>query len=174
MTVMTPSTLTKPIYQQQCVISTPFGRLEISTELVDGSLMISGIDYLQKGQTLISPQNSLATLAKEQIGAYLDDPRFQFNLPLKPQGSIYQCRVWSAICEIPVGETVTYGALAKKIKSGPRAVGGACGANHYPLVIPCHRIISAHGVGGFMQNAGLGWYRDIKLWLLNHEAENFV
>lgn len=154
----------------QCVITAPFGRLAISTELVDGSLMISGIRYLQRWQAAIKPQNALARLAKEQIEAYFEDPSFQFNLPMKRQGTSYQGRVWTAISQIAYGKTMTYGELAKKIKSGPRAVGGACGANFYPLLIPCHRVLSANGLGGFMQQANTGWCMDIKRWLLMHEG----
>jgi len=170
MTGMTSSLSSKPANLEQCVITAPFGRLAISTELVDGSLMISGIRYLERFQPTRKPQNALASRAKEQIEAYFEDPSFQFNLPLKPQGTFYQRRVWTAISEIVHGKTMTYGELAKKIKSGPRAVGGACGANYYPLLIPCHRVLSANGLGGFMQQAGAGWCMDIKRWLLAHEG----
>lgn len=169
MTGMTSSRISKPANLEQCVITAPFGRLAISTELVDGSLMISGIRYLERFQPTRKPQNALASRAKEQIEAYFEDPSFQFNLPIKPQGTFYQRRVWTAISEIDYGKTMTYGELAKKIKSGPRAVGGACGANYYPLLIPCHRVLSANGLGGFMQQAGAGWCMDIKRWLLAHE-----
>jgi methylated-DNA-[protein]-cysteine S-methyltransferase len=170
MTGMTSSRISKPTNLEQCVITAPFGGLAISTELVDGSLMISGIRYLERFQPTRKPQNALANRAKEQIEAYFEDPSFQFNLPIKPQGTFYQRRVWTAISEIDHGKTMTYGELAKKIKSGPRAVGGACGANYYPLLIPCHRVLSANGLGGFMQQAGAGWGMDIKRWLLAHEG----
>ncbi len=170
MTGMTSSRISKPTNLEQCVITAPFGGLAISTELVDGSLMISGIRYLERFQPTRKPQNALANRAKEQIEAYFEDPSFQFNLPLKRQGTFYQRRVWTAISEIVHGKTMTYGELAKKIKSGPRAVGGACGANYYPLLIPCHRVLSANGLGGFMQQAGAGWGMDIKRWLLAHEG----
>lgn len=153
-------------------MTAPFGRLAINTELVDGSLMISGIHYLERGRVTIAPQNALAKIAKEQIEAYFDDPSFQFNLPLKRQGTPYQRRVWAVISEITYGKTMTYGELAKRIKSGPRAVGGACGANYYPLLIPCHRVLSVNGLGGFMQQAKTGWCMDIKRWLLNHEERS--
>jgi methylated-DNA-[protein]-cysteine S-methyltransferase len=161
----------QPIHIDRCVISSPFGSLRISTELVDGSLMISEISYLAKGVRAIFPQNDLAREAKVQLEAYFDNPFFRFNLPLKPQGTPFQNRVWTAIGEIEAGKTATYGALAKRIKSGSRAVGGACGANFYPLVIPCHRVLSANGLGGFMQQGGvIGRHLDIKRWLLHHEG----
>ncbi len=165
----------QPSHIDRCVISSPFGSLRISTELVDGSLMISEISYLAKGLSKVRPQNDLARQAKDQIEAYFEDPLFKFNLPLKQQGTPYQHRVWSAISDIPVGNTISYGDLAKQIKSGPRAVGGACGANYYPLLIPCHRVLSANGLGGFMQQGGeIGRHLDIKRWLLRHEGIEFI
>ncbi|MFZ4113659.1 MAG: methylated-DNA--[protein]-cysteine S-methyltransferase [Polynucleobacter sp.] len=172
---MTRSSHKQPIHIVRCIISCPFGSLRISTELVDGSLMISEISYLAKGLSKVRPQNDLARQAKDQIEAYFEDPLFKFNLPLKQQGTPYQHRVWSAISDIPVGNTISYGDLAKQIKSGPRAVGGACGANYYPLLIPCHRVLSANGLGGFMQQGGeIGRHLDIKRWLLRHEGIEFI
>jgi methylated-DNA-[protein]-cysteine S-methyltransferase len=72
---------------------------------------------------------------------------------------------------IPAGETRTYGELAKAIGSSARAVGGACGANPIPLVVPCHRVVGAGGsLGGFMGAREEGFELMIKRWLLAHEA----
>ena len=153
-----------------CVISAPFGRLGILTELVEGSLMLSKIDYLPAEEVLIAPKNALAKEVERQCKAYFKDPTWQFDLPTKPVGTEHQKKVWTSIQDIPVGKTKTYGQLAKKIKSGPRAVGTACGANPYPLIAPCHRVVSAQGIGGFMKEDAPGLYRQIKLWLLKHEG----
>jgi len=153
-----------------CVISAPFGRLGILTELVEGSLMLSKIDYLPAEEVLIAPKNALAKEVERQCKAYFKDPTWQFDLPTKPAGTEHQKKVWTSIQDIPVGKTKTYGQLAKKIKSGPRAVGTACGANPYPLIAPCHRVVSAQGIGGFMKEDAPGLYRQIKLWLLKHEG----
>ena len=155
---------------QYCVIDAPFGRLGILTELVDDSLMLSKIDYLAATTTLITPQNQLAKEVARQCKAYFKNPQSQFNLPLKPAGTIHQQKVWDQIQQIPVGTTTTYGELAKKIKSGPRAVGTACGANPYPLIAPCHRVVAAQGIGGFMKENVPGLHRQIKIWLLKHEG----
>ena len=153
-----------------CVVPAPFGRLGISTELVEGSLMVSRIDYLPGSAKLIAPQNHLAKEVGRQLKAYFQDPNWQFDLPVKPVGTEHQRKVWSHIHEIPVGTTKTYGEVAKQIKSGPRAVGTACGANPYPLIAPCHRVVSAQGIGGFMKENSPGLYREIKFWLLKHEG----
>ncbi|MDP3621630.1 MAG: methylated-DNA--[protein]-cysteine S-methyltransferase [Polynucleobacter sp.] len=153
-----------------CVISAPFGRLEVATELVDGSLMVSQIAYLPQSRSLISPGNALALEVERQCKAYFSDPGAAFDLPLKPQGTAYQRRVWDAIAQLRPGQRVSYGDIAKRIRSGPRAVGSACGANYFPLVIPCHRVVAKTSMGGFMKQNTPGLFRDIKSWLLEHEA----
>lgn len=155
---------------QYCVIEAPFGRLGISTESVDGSLMLSKIDYLPLATALLAPQNHLAKEVAKQCKAYFKNPQYQFNLPLKPAGTSHQQKVWGQVQEIPAGDTKTYGELAKTLKSGARAVGTACGANPYPLITPCHRVVSAQGIGGFMKENAPGLYRQIKIWLLKHEG----
>jgi methylated-DNA-[protein]-cysteine S-methyltransferase len=118
----------------------------------------------------LSPNNQLAKEAEKQFKAYFKDPGYQFDLPIKPAGTEHQKKVWAAVQTIPVGKTKTYGELASKLKSGARAVGTACGANPYPLIAPCHRVVSAKGLGGFMQEDAPGFYRQIKIWLLKHEG----
>ena len=159
-----------PTSTEYCVISAPFGCLGVQTELVDGSLMISKIDYLPSGAALIPPRNALAKAFLKQCNQYFNDALSVFDLPLKPAGTVHQQKVWNATQGIGVGKISTYGEIAKIIKSGPRAVGTACGANPYPLVTPCHRIISAQGLGGFMKEDAPGFYRQIKIWLLKHEG----
>jgi methylated-DNA-[protein]-cysteine S-methyltransferase len=155
---------------QYCVISAPFGCLGVQTEFVEGSLMISKIDYLPTNTVLSPVANYLAKAFSKQCDQYFQNASAVFDLPLKPAGTAHQQKVWSAAQGIGVGNTSTYGEIAKQIKSGPRAVGTACGANPYPLVTPCHRVVSAQGLGGFMREDGPGFYRQIKLWLLKHEG----
>lgn len=155
---------------QYCVISAPFGCLGVQTELVDGSLMISKVEYLPSHAKLRAPTNSLARLFAKQCSQYFQNPAFKFDVPIKPMGTPYQQRVWDAISAINDGSTKTYGEIAVIIKSGPRAVGTACGANPYPLITPCHRVVSVQGIGGFMREDRPGFYRQIKIWLLKHEG----
>jgi methylated-DNA-[protein]-cysteine S-methyltransferase len=155
---------------QYCVISAPFGCLGVQTEFVEGSLMISKIDYLPTNTVLSPVANYLVKAFSKQCDQYFQNASAVFDLPLKPAGTAHQQKVWSAAQGIGVGNTSTYGEIAKQIKSGPRAVGTACGANPYPLVTPCHRVVSAQGLGGFMREDGPGFYRQIKLWLLKHEG----
>lgn len=130
---------------------------------------ITHIDFLepQAGQPANTP---LAGEAVRQLQAYLADPKFEFGLPLRPSGTTFQRRVWEQISAIPSGQTESYGQLAKNLKNAARAVGQACGANFYPVVIPCHRVIATGGgLGGFARERG-GFLLDVKRWLLDHEA----
>ncbi len=152
------------------VIEAPFGRLGIETGLVDGSLMVTQICYLTKKSGLQTPKTRLGKEVERQCRQYFRDPKFEFDLPLKPSGTIFQQSVWNQISKIKAGKTQTYGFLAKQIHSAPRAVGQACGSNPFPLVVPCHRIISATGIGGFAHQDGAGFHRSVKTWLLAHEG----
>ena len=130
---------------------------------------ITGIDFLEP-RLEQEPDTPLAAEAVHQLKAYIADPGFVFGLPLRPVGTTFQRRVWEQISAIPAGQTNTYGQLAKNLKNAPRAVGQACGANFYPVVIPCHRVIaSGGGLGGFNRERG-GFLLDVKRWLLKHEG----
>ncbi len=142
----------------------PFAVLGVRTA---GNLLID-IDYLPRGVATLSPLNPLAENVCRQIERYLDDPGFRFDLPFEFNGTEFQCKVWRAICIIPSGRTLTYRDIARKLATAPRPVGGACGANRIPIVIPCHRVVGSNGLGGFM-NARDGFPLDIKRWLLKHE-----
>lgn len=129
---------------------------------------ILAIDFLEPRAGL-APKTPLAKEVVRQLSAYLKNPKFSFGLPLAPAGTPFQRRVWEGIAAIPTGKTCTYGELAEAIHSGPRAVGNACGANPYPLVVPCHRVVaSGGGLGGFGSGRG-GLLLEIKRWLLAHE-----
>lgn len=116
----------------------------------------------------VAPGNPLAAEVVRQLRAYLADPGFVFNLPLPVVGSPFRQRVWQQIAAIPCGETRSYGAIAKAIGSAPRAVGGACGDNPVPVVVPCHRVVAQGGLGGFAHQRD-GFLLDVKRWLLDHE-----
>ena len=155
--------------QWAAVVRAPFGHLGISTEIVDGSLMVTQLCYLPKTTRLFAPVNDLAKEVMTQCDLYFNDAAFQFDLPLAPAGTYFQNNVWKEIDQIPSGHTLTYGDIAKKIRSAPRAVGQACGSNPYPLIVPCHRVVSATGLGGFAHQDGEGFHRNVKTWLLKHE-----
>jgi methylated-DNA-[protein]-cysteine S-methyltransferase len=144
----------------QLSFHSPVGDLTISEE--DGEIV--SVDW---GWSPIS-QADVPVLeeAKRQLDEYFAGKRQDFDLPLSAQGTEFQRRVWSAMAKIPYGETLTYGQLAKQVRSGPRAIGGACGRNPIPIVIPCHRVVGAAGLTGY---SGEGWL-DTKKFLLDLEC----
>ncbi|MGH8742744.1 MAG: methylated-DNA--[protein]-cysteine S-methyltransferase [Burkholderiales bacterium] len=129
---------------------------------------LTRIDYLPRRTRALSPQTPFAAKVCRQLKAYLRDPDARFDLPVRMSGTPYQQRVWRAIQQIPRGHTLTYGEIARKLFSGPRAVGQACGANPVPLIVPCHRVLGSGKLGGFM-NCDKGDPLAIKRWLLKHE-----
>ena len=101
--------------------------------------------------------------------AHASGNRNPLNLP--EVGTAHQRKVWKVIRAIPRGEVLTYGQVAKLIRSAPRAVGQACGANWFPVAIPCHRVTATGGIGGFGGYAlhDGGFHHEVKRWLLHHE-----
>ncbi len=102
-----------------------------------------------------------------QLQAYFAGELTDFDLPLQMHGTEFQRRVWAALCEIPYGETISYGELARWVGNpkASRAVGLANGRNPVAIVVPCHRVIGADG-----SLTGYGGGLDRKVWLLEHEA----
>ncbi len=146
-------------------LATPFAVLGIRTV---GS-WVTDIEYLPRGAATLAPLNPLAARACREIERYLDDPDYVPDLPFDYRGTTFQCKVWRQIRAIPAGRTLTYMDVARALRTAPRPVGGACGANRIPIVIPCHRVVSASGIGGFMRGGGEPALA-IKRWLLRHEG----
>jgi len=105
--------------------------------------------------------------AHEQLDEYFAGHRTQFDLPLSPEGTEFQRRVWDALARIPYGTTISYLDLAEAVgdRRAVRAVGGANGRNPLPIVLPCHRVIGADG-----SLTGFGGGIERKRWLLEHEG----
>lgn len=144
-----------------------FPRMKVAVRTRDGR--VTDICYLPPSTKVLSPRTPLAEQAAQQLEAYLADPDTRFDLPLAIEGTPFQRRLWAALCEIPRGETLTYGELAKRLEGEARAVGQACGDNRLPIVIPCHRVVAANGIGGFAHATG-GYLLEAKRWLLAHEC----
>lgn len=149
----------------QAKLKTPFALLGVR---VDGE-QVAEIVFLSRDGKALSPCNRVAERACAQIERYVGDPEFRFDLPLARRGTLFQRRVWAKIAAIEAGRTRSYGELARELGSAPRAVGQACGANPLPLVVPCHRVLAASGIGGFAHHQG-GFHLSVKRWLLAHEG----
>lgn len=151
------------------IVEAPFGAIGIRTEA--GKLL--ELVYLPPSFHEKTASDELAAKVASQVQAYLDDADYRFNLPLPSVGTEFQQKVWQRISAIPRGQVLTYGDIAKLIRSAPRAVGQACGANWFPLVIPCHRVTAAGGLGGFAHHdEETGFHIGVKRWLLRHEGVN--
>lgn len=127
----------------QLAVITPVGPLAIAEE--EGRIV--SIDW---GWPADSRETPLLLLARDQLAEYFAGCRTRFDLPLDPLGTPFQRRVWQALTLIPFGQTRSYGELAAELGTAPRALGGACGRNPIPVMIPCHRVLAANrGLGGY-------------------------
>ncbi|WP_426192621.1 methylated-DNA--[protein]-cysteine S-methyltransferase [Massilia sp. DWR3-1-1] len=149
------------------IVEAPFGAIGIRT----AAEQVCELVYLPPHFGAQDAVDATAERAAGQVARYLADADFTFDLPLAAVGSAFQQRVWAAISAIPRGSVRTYGQVARAIGSAPRAVGQACGANWFPLLIPCHRVTAAAGLGGFAQHDDEhGFHLGVKRWLLTHEG----
>jgi methylated-DNA-[protein]-cysteine S-methyltransferase len=155
-------------------VTVDFPKMKVGVVVRDGRVV--EIRYLPLSAPSVEPGDPVSEKAKRQLERYRDDPDATFDLPILVEGTELQKRVWQAMCAIPRGKTRTYGEIAKELGGDPgvhagelnRAVGQACGDNKLPIVIPCHRVVAANGIGGFAHSSD-GYLIEAKRWLLNHE-----
>ena len=140
-------------------VNTPLGPLALASDRD----RLTGIGF---GRARDGDSDALLAEAARQFIAYFSGKLRVFDLPLAPAASPFQERVRAAMLAIPYGGRAAYGQLAVAIGSAPRAIGQACGRNPLPIVVPCHRVLGADGIGGYSGGAGLA----TKQWLLDHEA----
>src|SRR5947209_535739 len=139
-------------------IPSPIGPLTIAE---DGDAIVA-IGWEDAGDDRPGGNGSpLLAEAARQLDAYFAGHLTRFDLPLAPASSPFETRVWTAMREIPYGETRVYGDLALTVQSAPRAVGRACGRNPIPIVIPCHRVLAKAGLGGYSGTGGLATKRTL-------------
>lgn len=146
--------------------ATLFGKITINE---DGEGNICGL-YFPCSNLPIAEDKETEIIAEaiSQVNEYFSGNRKKFELPIAYKGTEFQESVWSALPEIPYGETLTYSELAKKLGNPRsfRAVGTACGTNPIPIIMPCHRVVQSSG--------GMGSYaggKDLKKKLLDLEIE---
>lgn len=147
------------------IIELPFGPFGIRMAGDE----ISELAFLPPDTERIEPADDRTRAIADAIRRWVADPRTTPRLPLAACGTEFQQRVWDQIRSIAPGSTRTYGEVAAKLGSAARAVGQACANNPFPLIVPCHRVTAAHGLGGFA-HASDGWLLAVKRWLLAHEA----
>ena len=158
-----PQVNTKKRYD--CVLDSPLGRLGVRYR----DERVTQLDYAAPAVPLKAATTAFGRRVTSQLQAFFAHPEHRFTLPLDMQGTVFQCRVWDALMQIPAGETLTYGELAARLCSGARAVGNACRRNPVSIIVPCHRVVAAAGIGGYSGSTG-GRELDRKHWLLAHEG----
>ncbi len=131
-------------------VASPLGPLMLTEE--DGALV--SIAWAEEGEADGTDETPLLIDAKRQLEEYFAGERTIFDLPLAPNGTEFEKKVWDELLAIPYGEVKLYGDIARTLGGIARAVGGACGSNPLPIVIPCHRVVGQGGLIGF--SGGLG------------------
>jgi methylated-DNA-[protein]-cysteine S-methyltransferase len=158
-----PGTLVGPLR----VWSTPQGirRIDFDDE---------GTRAQPEGELVAGDPPPYLSQALAELRDFLEGRTRKFGLKIDLSGvTPFQSRVYDRLLEIPFGQVVTYGRIAEDIGArhtgAARAVGQAVGANPVPIVIPCHRVVAANGIGGFAHATG-GYLLEAKRWLLAHEC----
>jgi methylated-DNA-[protein]-cysteine S-methyltransferase len=151
--------------QFDAIIKSPIGYIGIVAE----GDSVSGIRLnIEAGREHI-PREGVAADAAKALKDYFRSGEWPVGISLHEKGTPFQKRVWKQLRSIRPGEALTYGDIARRLHSGPRAVGQACRANPCPLLTPCHRVVAASGTGGFSGEVDGAWPR-MKTWLLRHEG----
>ncbi|MBD8893846.1 methylated-DNA--[protein]-cysteine S-methyltransferase [Roseibium litorale] len=146
----------------ETLISSPFGILRLH----EAGGAITALSWTNQLRQTPEPPTPLLTEAVSQLSAYFAGKLTRFDLPLDPKGGDLNQAVFRAMLDIPFGETRTYGEIARQLGTAAQPVGQACGANPIPIIIPCHRILSAQGLGGYSGSGGL----ETKIALLKLEG----
>lgn len=146
---------------KQTLFSSPIGLIRVIVEkghvthldFMDDDTQAAG-GYSAEAQVRSSVNGEDERVAMDtlrQLEQYFKGERRDFNLPLCPSGTDFQRKAWRILLQIPYGETISYGEESRRIgcPKAARAVGGANHRNPLPILIPCHRVVAAHGLGGY-------------------------
>lgn len=150
--------------QTHTVIDVPFGQVTISAS--DHYLL--GIDLFSSPVVASTQPNPTIQKLIRELEAFFVQAHNTWSTPLLFQGTDFQQKVWLYLRTIPIGETRSYSDVAKALNSSERAIGNACHANPFPIVVPCHRVVSKTGIGGFGGKID-GKEVIVKQWLLGDE-----
>lgn len=148
------------------IISTPIGNLGLSVH----QDYVAQINFINDSCTpFVDDASPLVFHVINELECYFSGNLKKFQSPFSPQGTPFQQKAWQVLSSIPYGETVTYGELAARLKTSPRAIGNACRTNPLLILIPCHRVLAHNGLGGYSGQTR-GEQLAIKRWLLELEA----
>ena len=150
----------------QASVKTPFAHLGLYFK----GRHLAAVDFITAEHEIDARDPRAARLCR-QIKQYINNPKagIRFDVPCALQGTPFQKKVWNELRKIPPGQVVTYGELANTLGTSARAIGNACRKNPAPVVIPCHRVVAADGIGGYAGETD-GDLLQVKSWLLAHEG----
>ena len=142
--------------------NTPIGSLSIQMH----ASLVAKLEWLN--DTSCEPSSHIPTQIEQVLHHYWHSALVDPTIPILEQGTAFQQKVWSMLCNIPTGQTRTYGELAQTLNTSPRALANACRNNPFPIIIPCHRVVAKTGMGGYAGQTSGPMLR-IKHALLRHE-----
>ncbi|HHA18422.1 MAG: methylated-DNA--[protein]-cysteine S-methyltransferase [Gammaproteobacteria bacterium] len=148
------------------IIDTPFGQIT----LFASEYYLQGIDLFNIQADTISQSSPITQQLSRELKDFFIQAHNAWSIPLMYAGTDFQQTVWQYLRMIPIGETRTYSEVASALNTSARAVGNVCRANPFPIVVPCHRVVSKAGLGGFAGKIE-GHEMTVKQWLLDHEQK---
>jgi methylated-DNA-[protein]-cysteine S-methyltransferase len=157
-----------------CTVASPIGLLHLASngDAVTSLVITGSVSPMPSGHTCSVKADRLLSLASKQLGQYFAGKRTSFDVPVAFTGTEFQHEVWSALANIPFGQTSTYGELGARAghPGSGRAVGGCVGRNPIAIIVPCHRVLgSERKITGFSGGNGIA----TKEWLLEHESISY-
>jgi methylated-DNA-[protein]-cysteine S-methyltransferase len=143
------------------VVTTPIGSIRIEGD----DRYLDRIAILTTAEPVRRPDRPVLLAAAEQLEAFFEGALRDFDLALKPAATPRGCELRQGLVDVAYGATISYGGLARRLNSGPRAIGQLCARNPFPIVVPCHRVLGTGAIGRYSAGAGV----PTKQWLLDHE-----
>ena len=145
----------------RAVIATPVGAIAVEGD----DRFVSRISIMAEAAPIAVPTTAAVKRAVDQLERWFSSEINDFDLDLTPPTTERGLTLRNGLIAVGYGETLSYGALARMLKSSPRAIGQLCARNPFPIVVPCHRVLAGNGLGHY--SAGRG--AETKQWLLDHE-----
>ena len=147
------------------IVSSPLGKIK----LVVFDAKLHSLEFVNSTHDTQAANDPISKNIANELHEYFQNSRTNFMSAIELCGTPFQQKVWRALQAIPSGKTITYGELAKKLSSSPRAIGQACRTNPIPIIVPCHRVVAKSNLGGYSGQRS-GNKLAIKQWLLKHEG----
>lgn len=151
--------------RDEALIATPIGMVRV----VGDDRAISAVRIEPGTATPLAPTATAVQQAVRELGEYFGGERFAFDVALEPIKSSRGTVLREGMIAIGYGEMLSYGALARRLESAPRAIGQACARNPFPIIVPCHRVTGSNGALGHYSG---GEGPKTKIWLLDHERKH--